>query len=940
MTRFPAFCFKKLFATVLALYFVFSLSSLKAEEAPSQDSVSLLLLSKEQPSKNEELTSKILEESPSTLQPHHLSAATLPFLGSLALGSKALPGLRPLFWSSTQRWWLKGLFSTLALGYLARKVIPSFYGQNLDLAPTTPLHIPHTSPVLLSAAAEEPAEPQNSHQSQIQDGEQLPSPQPASALPAFPRHEKIQEATQEITSDDFTALTLFQRTSLILKSLFQQHILYQNPDFYPRLSRAVLTSLLHSLDPEKIFYTQEYISTLSDEFGDAWLKELAEHSNPGLLLSVLKTKEKIAQKYLSHFHNLSQDPSEFSLNKFHHHHPLDLPTGVDDFPQNEQEQELRWSQRHQFIKIIYRLSQPQKSAEELSLLLTKFYEKRQLNFEVKDPRDFFASQLLDELVRSVFTVLSPFSTGFDSGNKNAFILSHEDSSVQLHNYQGFFRVITTTGALKERGDVRPGDLVIAASTSPHQENAKLQALLFQHNARGLVEHHTLKQITHDFARTPSQSAELILILLRKSEEPGKYNLLQVPAFKTTTEKTSDMKTHKVFSSEAPHHHSTQNFQTLHPDIFNGSNSQGERFSLAYIKIPSFDEHSTQQITHALAHIPTSPLPGVRCCKNLKLRYQLWRAESKLMGEVLGSYSNIQDLTEHDLKSVVIDLRNNTGGYLWIAMVLTQLFENSALDHETRLPYEFTGLPPNSETADRRISIFKRAQNIHSALDPEIKTRLKKLFHLPLVILVNENTASAAEFFAAELRALKRVLIVGAPTTAGKGVTVNQFMNMSVSWQKAYVSDGTSPQEVGVPVDIPFPTFPEQDEYQHMNSLLPPRAFLDQELSLKPTPKPRRIHSNTPNLRDPELIRQLKETFHEHLQTDYFLELKAWKEKQAKERIHYTLSLNPHDYNFYHQDSLSYHKTHPPTPPKVIGDDIALYQALWLATIYADLLEAP
>jgi carboxyl-terminal processing protease len=102
----------------------------------------------------------------------------------------------------------------------------------------------------------------------------------------------------------------------------------------------------------------------------------------------------------------------------------------------------------------------------------------------------------------------------------------------------------------------------------------------------------------------------------------------------------------------------------------------------------------------------------------------------------------------DVDSLVVDVRGNPGGYLHIIQQITNLFVGDDL------PY---------------IQIEDRNGNVESYYVSSSK------LEMPVVVLINENSASAAEIFAAALNQIEDIPLVGV-TTFGKGTvqTQNKF----------------------------------------------------------------------------------------------------------------------------------------------------------------------
>jgi len=123
-------------------------------------------------------------------------------------------------------------------------------------------------------------------------------------------------------------------------------------------------------------------------------------------------------------------------------------------------------------------------------------------------------------------------------------------------------------------------------------------------------------------------------------------------------------------------------------------------------------------------------------------------EEKTPREVADALTRMQD---GNLKGVLLDLRDNHGGIVAAAVATASLF-----------------LKPDQVML-----------TVRGRMAPEQTQRSVSMpahFDLPLIILVNQNTASAAEIFAAAIEEHDRALVVG-ETTYGKGL-VQSVMALS------------------------------------------------------------------------------------------------------------------------------------------------------------------
>lgn len=141
---------------------------------------------------------------------------------------------------------------------------------------------------------------------------------------------------------------------------------------------------------------------------------------------------------------------------------------------------------------------------------------------------------------------------------------------------------------------------------------------------------------------------------------------------------------------------------------------------------------------------------------------------------------ISEMVLNEPKGLIVDLRFNGGGYLDIAMEL--------------LSYV---LPEKTEV----VTIKERGED-----DQKMYTNGNtKLLNVPLVVLVNEASASASEIFAGAIQYHKRGIIMGTKTF-GKGSVqeVESFSDgssMRITIAKWFVPDGVNVNKVGLSPDI-------------------------------------------------------------------------------------------------------------------------------------------
>ncbi|SUZ76416.1 uncharacterized protein METZ01_LOCUS29270 [marine metagenome] len=149
------------------------------------------------------------------------------------------------------------------------------------------------------------------------------------------------------------------------------------------------------------------------------------------------------------------------------------------------------------------------------------------------------------------------------------------------------------------------------------------------------------------------------------------------------------------------------------------------------------------------------------------------------------------LKKEDIKGLVLDLRNNGGGSLQTVVDMTGLFIKEGPVVQVK------------SFGDRKQIVFDK--------DPSI------FWEGPLVILVNQMSASASEILAAALQDYNRAVIVGSTQSFGKGtvqnvIDLNRFLSNSnfdlgalkITTDKFYRINGGSVQVEGVKSDITIP----------------------------------------------------------------------------------------------------------------------------------------
>jgi carboxyl-terminal processing protease len=152
---------------------------------------------------------------------------------------------------------------------------------------------------------------------------------------------------------------------------------------------------------------------------------------------------------------------------------------------------------------------------------------------------------------------------------------------------------------------------------------------------------------------------------------------------------------------------------------------------------------------------------------------------------------LDDLQKQGMQALVLDLRNNPGGLL-----------NSAVDVLGQF------LPPNTKV------VSTQGRAISQKHDYSTPVGLKERPRFPLVVLVNEGSASGAEIVAGALKDLHRAIVVG-ETTFGKGSVQNVMQlpdgsALRFTTAKYYTPSKVVIQGNGVVPNILVPLTSEQD----------------------------------------------------------------------------------------------------------------------------------
>jgi carboxyl-terminal processing protease len=152
--------------------------------------------------------------------------------------------------------------------------------------------------------------------------------------------------------------------------------------------------------------------------------------------------------------------------------------------------------------------------------------------------------------------------------------------------------------------------------------------------------------------------------------------------------------------------------------------------------------------------------------------------------------------EPKLKGLVLDLRNDPGGLLNAAVAISSTF----------LPDDVVVVSTNGQTPESKQTLKANARDYLGRSGADVLKALPAgLKKVPLIVLVNEGSASASEIVAGALQDYKRATIMGSQTF-GKG-SVQTFRalgpdtGLKITTSRYYTPNGRSIQAKGIVPDV-------------------------------------------------------------------------------------------------------------------------------------------
>ena len=247
--------------------------------------------------------------------------------------------------------------------------------------------------------------------------------------------------------------------------------------------------------------------------------------------------------------------------------------------------------------------------------------------------------------------------------------------------------------------------------------------------------------------------------------------------------------------------------------------RGEPNTKVTLTIFRKDENRTFPVTITREEIKTQSVKG----KLMEPGYG-WVRLSQFQERTVDDFvRKIEEIYKQDpqLKGLVLDLRNDPGGLLDAAVAISAAF----------LPENVTVVSTNGQLAESKAT-YKAAPEFYQRRgngDP-LKRLPAALKTVPLIVLVNEGSASASEIVAGALQDHKRATIMGSQTF-GKGSvqTVRPLgpdTGLKLTTARYYTPSGKSIQAKGIVPDV---MIDESEEGNVFAALRMREADLDKHL---------------------------------------------------------------------------------------------------------------
>jgi carboxyl-terminal processing protease len=174
-------------------------------------------------------------------------------------------------------------------------------------------------------------------------------------------------------------------------------------------------------------------------------------------------------------------------------------------------------------------------------------------------------------------------------------------------------------------------------------------------------------------------------------------------------------------------------------------------------------------------------------------------------DVANAIANLEKQSNGNLKGIVLDLRNNPGGVVQAAVDVSSDFLNSA-----KLPYGKKVVYTQGRIKEANFTGYATGSDLTKGV--------------PMVVLINAGTASAAEIVAGALQDYHRAIIVG-QRSFGKGSVQTVFplqdgkTAIKLTTARYYTPSGRTIQAEGIKPDIAIPDLQIPDSVKADDSFI-------------------------------------------------------------------------------------------------------------------------
>ncbi|MFG1493111.1 carboxy terminal-processing peptidase [Halobacteriovorax sp. ZH4_bin.1] len=299
-------------------------------------------------------------------------------------------------------------------------------------------------------------------------------------------------------------------------------------------------------------------------------------------------------------------------------------------------------------------------------------------------------------------------------------------------------------------------------------------------------------------------------------------------------------------------------------------------------------------------------------------------------------AELKRLKKQKVNGVILDLRNNGGGALTDAQLMSGLFIKEGPIVQTR-------------------NYLNQVETLADT-DPGIE------YSGPLIVMVNRYSASASEILAAAMQDYKRAVIVGGAVTHGKGTVqvvysldqgLNKMMGqefgaLKLTIQKFYRVNGGSTQYKGVTPDIVIPdpmSYAENREQDLTYSLkwdqIKPKEY--QKWPGKQYNMKKLIKASKKRVAKDERMKKIEESVaylkKRRKETELKLNIDSWmKEEEANKKKLEDLKLDQENKNLivtHFEESLKSHETVKKGEDKQWKEDFKQRKEEWVSSLRKD-----